>query len=183
MEWLYKLLQKAIAWIEKNYGHHPDVIDDTGEPAPTPAPEEQPTPTDTTATTTVDDLNLSDVWSIILTNTPGVRSETLRAAKVTVSITKARISGSKLLTTYTPYRWPIRDGVDAVCYLFYRDGANIRGGKFDWWRKGGQSSKTLENVHNGYGGHRMPEKGTPTWTMISSVDGSERSNTKCVDWA
>ena len=71
---------------------------------------------------------------------------------------------------------------DAIACFFYEKGEGIVGGKFDWWRKGGQSAKTLENVVHGYNGHVMPEKGTKCWTMIVSVDGRQRSNLQQAVW-
>jgi len=97
-------------------------------------------------------------------------------------LVSAIMSGDKIFTQYKLYSWPVKDGVkpvDAICCLFYVRDGEWTGGKFDWWRKGGQSTKGLENVINGYGGHSMPESGIPVKTMIVSVDGKMRSN--CID--
>ena len=97
----------------------------------------------------------------------------------------ATIHGDKIQTSYVAYSWPVKDGpkpVDAIVCLFYvRDGQWV-GGKFDWWRRGGQGVKGLENVINGYGGHSMPSPGTYCREMIVSVDGKRRSNPVVVLW-
>lgn len=72
--------------------------------------------------------------------------------------------------------------VDAICCLFYERDGRIVGGKFDWWRKGGQAKKVTHNLHGGYNGHTMPEAGTRTWTCIVSVNGKRRSNVKECSW-
>jgi hypothetical protein len=129
-----------------------------------------------------DDLDLARVTYFSVSSTPGVTPEKVRAAAVTAKFTAASTDGDKLYTSYEPYSFPNKDGVDAVVYFFYVSGGTVHGGKFDWWKAGGQPVKTLENVHHGYGGLRMPAKGTECWTMISSVDGSQRSNTVKVTW-
>jgi len=98
----------------------------------------------------------------------------------------ASINGGTIHTSYNPYSWPVKfvkTDCDAIVCLFYRQGNEIVGGKFDWWRKGGQSSKGLENViHKKYGGHSMPVKGTDCWEMIVSTDEKLRSNIVKVTW-
>jgi hypothetical protein len=136
------------------------------------------------------------VPTIIVRHCP-FTAEVLRAAPITASIVRATTNGASLLTSYTPYPFPARDGVDAVVYFFYLnqphtvgagllEGANVlgqlAGGKFDYWRTGGQEQKSLVNVVDGYGGHVMPTRGAPCWTMISSMDGTQRSNTCRVVW-
>jgi hypothetical protein len=107
-------------------------------------------------------------------------------ARETVKLAGAQTEGRSLYTQYENYAWPeqtVGDArCDAICCFFYEVDGGITGGKFDWWRKGGQAMKGLENVHNGYGGHRMPPGGTKCWTMIVSVDGRERSNLQAVEW-
>jgi hypothetical protein len=129
-----------------------------------------------------DDLDLARVTYFSVSSTPGVTPEKVRAAAVTAKFTAASTDGDKLYTSYEPYSFPNKDGVDAVAYFFYISGGTVHGGKFDWWKAGGQPAKTLENVHHGYGGLRMPARGTECWTMISSIDGSQRSNTVKVTW-
>lgn len=129
-----------------------------------------------------DDLDLALVTTFILPNVPGVSPATVRSATVTATINSASTNGSTLSTSYEPYDFPENDFADAVCYFFYRYNGTIMGGKFDWWSPGGQSSKSLVSVREGYGGHIMPAAGTECWTMISSVDGQQRSNTCSVTW-
>ena len=104
------------------------------------------------------------------------------SASKTATIRDASLNSSTIYTSYDRYRWPSSGGVDAICCIFYQQGGRIVGGKFDWWRNGGQGAKTLENVHHGYNGHRMPARGTPTYTMIVSVDGKQRSNIQACSW-
>ena len=107
------------------------------------------------------------------------------SARISAKINSATIGSAVLTTDYNSYSWPsttVKVKVDAICCLFYERGGQVVGGKFDWWRAGGQGSKILENVHHGYNGHSFPASGTPTYTMIVSVDGSQRSNIKRCDW-
>jgi hypothetical protein len=107
------------------------------------------------------------------------------SASRTATITGATVGRNVISTSYQPYSWPrttVKVSVDAICCLFYERGGQIVGGKFDWWRTGGQGSKGLENVHHGYNGHSMPSSGTPTYTMIVSVDGRQRSNIQRCTW-
>ena len=100
-------------------------------------------------------------------------------ASKSATLNSSSISGDTLLVSYEPYDWPsvtVEVRVNAICCLFYERGGQIVGGKFDWWRPGGQGAKGLENVKHRYNGHSMPASGTPTYTMIASVDGSQRSN-------
>lgn len=100
-------------------------------------------------------------------------------------INSASMNNSTLNTNYNSYSWPTQvvgtATCDAICCLFYEtfkaDGkVVIEGGKYDWWRKGGQKSKTLVNVHDGYQGHVFPEPKAKVWTCFVSVDGKQRSN-------
>jgi hypothetical protein len=92
-----------------------------------------------------------------------------------------------IYTVYRAYHWPSNNKqvkpCDAICHLFYESaGGGVTGGKFDWWSNEGQSMKGLENVITGYHGHKMPLRGTKCWTMISSIDGKQRSNLCAVNW-
>ena len=101
-------------------------------------------------------------------------------AQVEQLLNSASMNNNSISTSYKPYDWPsiiVKVRVDAICCIFYEKGNDIVGGKFDWWRAGGQDSKTLENLHNGYNGHIVPSAGSKVWTCIVSVDGKKRSNT------
>jgi hypothetical protein len=107
-------------------------------------------------------------------------------AQQVIEMESAWISGAFIACKLPAYSWDskivgTRD-CDAICCLFYEQNGVVTGGKFDWWAKGGQRSKVLENVHNGYGGHRMPSPGTPTWYMVVDIHGRQRSNPCRVDW-
>ena len=69
--------------------------------------------------------------------------------------------------------------VDAVVEMRRADGS---GGKFDWIRKGGQASKGLENIHDGYGGHTVPAAGERVTFRWVSIDGAKRSNDAEATW-
>ena len=106
-------------------------------------------------------------------------------AGISATINGASLNNDTIYTSYNPYSWPstsVKVQVDAICCLFYERGGQIVGGKFDYWRKGGQSSKALENVHQGYNGHSFPARGSKVYTMIVSVNGSQRSNIKECSW-
>ena len=94
-------------------------------------------------------------------------------------LNSASMNNNSISTNYNAYSWPskiVKVEVDAVCCIFYERGSDIVGGKFDWWRKGGQIVKGLENIHNGYNGHTIPSSGAKVWTCIVSIDGKKRSN-------
>jgi len=107
-------------------------------------------------------------------------------ARVNAKINSASTDGSFLYTSYDPYSWPSQTDrgvrIDAICCFFYERGGQIVGGKYDFWRAGGQGGKTLENVKHRYQGHSMPARGTRAYTMIVSLNGSERSNIHEVTW-
>ncbi len=97
----------------------------------------------------------------------------------TATLNSASMSGDTLSVSYEPYSWPratVKVSVDAICCLFYERGGQLVGGKYDYWRTGGQASKNLENVHHGYQGHSWPAAGSKVYTMNVSLDGSQRSN-------
>lgn len=164
----------------------PDSTSDATTAPATSTPSTPTAPETTTSGTPVpegaDALDLSQVAEWILPNTPGVSADELVNARVTATIRSASTDGHNLFTSYDPYDFPSSEGTDAIAYFFYERNGRVVGGKFDWWRSGGQGTKTLENVHGGYGGHSMPSSGTPCWTMFSSKDGSQRSNTSVVSW-
>ena len=153
-----------------------------GEVTTTPVDTATPTPETVAPQTNGDDLDLSRVTNFILPNAPGVNPDKVRGAEITAKITAASTDGQNLRTSYEKYSFPSESGTDAIAYFFYEYNGTVMGGKFDWWRTGGQGLKGLENVHAGYGGHKMPASGTACWTMFGSIDGGQRSNTRVVIW-
>jgi hypothetical protein len=83
------------------------------------------------------------------------------------------------------YAWPVKVvGAECDAVLEMRL-ANGQGGKVDWIRKGGQSSKGLENIHDGYGVWKtlgVPGSGEPVTFRWVSVDGKRRSNDAAAVW-
>jgi hypothetical protein len=67
-------------------------------------------------------------------------------------------------------------------HFFWWNGSTWQGGKFDWIRVGGQGLKTLENIHGGYNGLRVPRSGTPVAFAWTSADGRQRSNLAKTTW-
>lgn len=140
-----------------------------------PPAEQETTPAPTAPVSTGDAIDIGSISWL---------GDSYADARVTAKINSASTDGNMLYTNYEPYSWPrsADGGVDAICCLFYERGGRMVGGKFDWWRVGGQSSKTLENVKGGYNGHSMPARGSLVYTMIASVDGKQRSNIALVTW-
>jgi len=162
-----KLKKEFMKWWNKQFGGEKDDGDGLG---PKPDPEKPSEPAVV--------LDLSKVRWL---------GDNYSGCKLQDGILKsASISGEMINTSYNPYDWPVKKvkvDCDAIACLFYEQGNEVVGGKFDWWRKGGQSSKTLENViHKNYGGHKMPAKGTPTWEAIVSTDEKMISNVVKVTW-
>jgi len=103
---------------------------------------------------------------------------------VSMSLT-ASVRGHSASFGYSSYNWPVKVvkvPVDAVVAMYRKVNGNWNGGKFDWIRQGGQSSKTLENIFNGYGGHTVPANGEQVAFMWISVDGKQRSNLATTTW-
>ena len=63
-----------------------------------------------------------------------------------------------------------------VACLFVRRGDQWVGGKFEWIRAPGQSTKLLENIYAGYNGHSVPPSGSRVAFAWTSPDGKLRSN-------
>ena len=91
---------------------------------------------------------------------------------------RASVSGNMVHWDYKTPQWPIQGGrvrVNAIACFFVWDGEKWVGGKFDWVRPG-QKSKTLKNIHEGYGGLHMPPKGTQVAFALVSLGGRYRTN-------
>lgn len=152
------------------------------DPRPEPVPIPTPTVTPTPEPYAQDDLDLSTVrWF----------GAEYSKAKIATRILSARTNGKTIWTDFEPYGgagWPVMFAdspkpCNAIVCLFYREAEGaVVGGKFDWWRVGGQREKGLENVETGYGGHTGLAPGAECWEMIVSTDGRLRSNVKKVEW-
>lgn len=165
---------------------HPDVIEDV----PKPEPVQPPTPEPHNG----DDLDLKTVNPFTNESESGKLASKLIEAKVVTKIVSASISGEKMNYAFLNYpsSWSTRQGkkedgtlgpvTNAIVYFFYLENGVPRGGKYDFMRLGGQTVKDLENVVNGYSGLKLPPIGRDSWTMISNFEGTERSNTRKVDW-
>ena len=165
MSWWKKVWKMIKEWFDKE------------DPDPNPDPD--PDPNDPPANDK-DDLDPSKI-SWLGSNYGG--------AKIEAKINSAQIDNKFVYTNYDSYaglNWPKKQvgsaKCDAICCLFYEKEDKIVGGKFDWWRVGGQGTKTNENVHHGYQGHTMPSKSDKVWTCFVSVDESKRSNIKEATW-
>ncbi len=165
-------------------------------PLPTPSPTPTVAPTPVPDPYAQDDLDLSRVsW---------FGANYSKANPVAV-LRSAWTNGKNVWTDYEPYGgagWPVMFGdstkpCNAIICLFYRNAEGaVVGGKFDWWRVGGQREKGLENIYPrevvqpdgsvvtepGYGGHTGLATGAECWEMIVSTDGKLRSNTRKVVW-
>jgi len=182
------LWKKFLAYLRRAFAPPVNSTDSGSSPSVTdnPAP---PAPPDAGGINSglVDDLNLDLVRNIIVENAPPATSDGVKRAKVTGKITAAWTNGRMLWTDMDPYDYPfgrVEPTTNAMPMLFYlcADGV-IRGGKYDWWRPWPAGKcKDLNNVRDGVYGHQMPTRGTPMWTMFTSCDGTQRSNTKRVEW-
>lgn len=146
--WWKKLLKWLKSLVENNSDNDDSDNDDSG----------------------VDDLDLSKVKWL---------GDNYSNAQVEEIFNSASMDKHFINTDYKPYNWPkktVKVSVDAICCIFYERGSEIVGGKFDWWRTGGQGTKTLENLYEGYHGHSFPVDGAKVWTCIVSVDSKKRSN-------
>lgn len=161
------LWQKFWSWIT---GKAKEKVNDVVKPEP--KPDEQVPPDEASNGFTLDKVtwlgpNGSKGW-----------------ANVTAKLHSAAIAGSLVKTKFDKYDWPRNadGGCDAMICFFRKEGDKWIGGKFDWFRVGGQPSKTMENIFDGYNGHKVPASGTPVAFMLMSVDQKQRSNAAFTKW-
>jgi hypothetical protein len=104
---------------------------------------------------------------------------------MTLKVTKLTTKSVSFDWQPRPYNWPsktVKVEVDAVVSMFR---ANGDGGKFDWIRKGGQATKGLVNIHDGYGVWKtvgLPAPGEAVTFRWESTDGNQRSNDAAAVW-
>ncbi|MDA0989830.1 MAG: hypothetical protein O3A51_03665 [Verrucomicrobia bacterium] len=91
----------------------------------------------------------------------------------------AIVTGSHVHFTWDT--WPFGGNMPAALFFVW-DGNAWRGGRFEWIRPRGQSSKSLGNIRSGYNGLRAPASGTPVAFAWVSADGSRRSNLATTTW-
>jgi hypothetical protein len=105
-----------------------------------------------------------------------------------MTLSSASVSGGKINFSYDfNNSWPLSDdgGAQAVACMFMKQGdGSWYGGKFDWIRPGGQSTKLTENIDTGYGafGQQRPSAGQEVAFVWVSVDGKHRSNAAFTTW-
>lgn len=149
---------------------------------PKPSDPSVPNTPDNTETPILQNGDEIDITKIKYKSANAFYSDKFIKAPVTAKITDASINSRFMNTKYEKYNWECSDGLDAMCLIFYREGNDIVGGKFDWWRCGGQGTKTIENVHAGYGGLKMPAVNGEVWTAICDKKCMNRSNIKKARW-
>ena len=91
---------------------------------------------------------------------------------------KIEAGGDRVRFSFDRFPWSSM----ALAHFFVWDGSAWVGGKFEWIRTGGQSVKSLENVHDGDNGHRAPASGTPVAFAWTSENGKTRSNLATTVW-
>jgi len=172
MKTLSILLLAALLTGCKSGNFSPDDIDwpdvDWDDMQPTP-PQPDPDP---------------DAWSTVNWTSgswPRAAREPSAALDV-IHITPSRVTFAH---THRP-GWPRQtvNGVscDAIaCFFVWRD-TRWHGGKFDWIRTGGQSVKTLANIHDHYGGLTVPLSGSRIAFAWISTDGTRRTNLAETIW-
>jgi len=121
------------------------------------------------------------VTNFILPATPGVTADKVRSAKVTANIRAASTDGNTLWTSYDHYSFPSGNGVDAVCLFLLRVQRYRHGGKFDWWRTGGQARKVSRMCTEATAATRC-RPGHELLDDDQQHDGKQRSNTCKVVW-
>lgn len=108
------------------------------------------------------------------------------ATSVDMTLSSAKISGSTIYFTYDMNdSWPDENGAQAIaCAFKQQSDGSWYGGKFDWIRSGGQSSKSTENIVGGYGAWagNQPSSGQLMAFVWVSIDGKHRSTTAYATW-
>lgn len=152
---------------------------DTEEPGEAAATSQSQTttaqPQNTTAATTDSTVSAEQAeWDAISWNGNSCKGAT-KVMSLSASITGDR---SKVNFSFSSYPWSDM----GLGHFFVWDGTRWKGGKFDWIRTGGQSTKLLENVHNGYNGLHAPASGTPCAFAWTNEKGDQRSNLAYATW-
>lgn len=131
----------------------------------------------TSETTTVAEAAAQAEWDSIRWHTSSGPS--CKGAKQVMTLSaKIASGGSKVSFSWDRYPW---SGM-GLAHFFVWNGSGWSGGKFDWIRQGGQSTKLLENVRNGYNGLSAPPSGTRCAFAWTSSDGKQRSNLAYTTW-
>lgn len=154
-------------------------VDTRTEEADSNAPDSStPAAGDTSGTTTSVDASADQAeWDAIQWHT-GSGPSAKGAVKVMNLSAKVSGDGSKVSFTWDRYPW---SGM-GVGHFFVWNGSGWSGGKFDWIRKGGQGTKLMDNVREGYNGLRIPPSGTRCAFAWTNSDGDERSNLAYTVW-
>lgn len=135
------------------------------------------TSTDTSTPTTAEEAAAQAEWDSIKWHT--AQGPSCKGARKVMNLSaKITSGGSKVSFSWDRYPW---SGM-GLGHFFVWNGSGWSGGKFDWIRQGGQSTKLLENVHGGYNGLRAPPSGTRCAFAWTSSDGKERSNLAYTVW-
>ena len=101
---------------------------------------------------------------------------------VRVMTLSGNITDDGRLVRFTWDHYPWRGGDNELMHFFVWDGLRWVGGKCDWIKDGGQSAKTLSNIHSGYNGHRAPARGSRVAFAWTNEKGTERSNLVVTTW-
>ena len=125
-----------------------------------------------------------DAGTVTTTTTTTTTTTQAAAGEYDMTLTVTSLTAHQVGFAWTPkaYGWPqklVKVWCDAEVHMYRADGS---GGKFDWIRAGGQASKGLENVRNGYNGHTVPAGGERVKFRWVSVDGKKRSNDAEAVW-
>lgn len=179
-KWLERFLVALAEALAKMFGGSLKPPQDSGAPVPAPVKPESPAASTegnpSPRPPTGDALDILTL-SIGVKNCPGVTAGTVRNAAIGMKIMSARIEGEMLRTDFIADPWINEGGI-----VFFGVGERIE--KFDYWRSGGQRVKTLKNLieGSGYDTLMLPAKGTPCYTMVTSMNGKHRSNIAKVEW-
>jgi hypothetical protein len=101
---------------------------------------------------------------------------------VQVMSLQASISSDGRFVNFTWNGYPWSGGGNELAHFFVWDGARWSGGKFDWIRDGGQATKELSNIRNGYNNLRAPPAGSRVAFAWTNEEGTERSNLSVTTW-
>jgi hypothetical protein len=138
-----------------------------------------------TGTNAVDGVTSGTTTTTVSTGATTTTTEAANSGDIALTVTS--LSASKVGFAWSPasYGWPsktVKVLVDAEVHMYRADGS---GGKFDWIRAGGQETKGLENVHDGYGCWStvgLPAAGEVVTFQWVSIDGRKKSNRATATW-
>ncbi len=105
------------------------------------------------------------------------KAQVAQNATITREMNSSDVNGSMVSYSFEQLNWPVSEGCDGGCYVFWELNGQAVGGLFDA-HGAGQTVKSLENIYGGYLDGKRPAKGQTVYFAFVNLDGTERTNVK-----